>query len=97
LSGFIGFLISEKFGIELVDSGDFYIALMYGVILALTLKPLFKIIDKLEPSYNPFSLKHALFFYKTVFYLGMFNLKSHISTLLNTIHLGVNVFVNLFK
>jgi hypothetical protein len=28
-AGFIGFLISEKFGIELVDSGDFYVGLMY--------------------------------------------------------------------
>ena len=32
-SGFLGFLISEKFGIELVDSGDFYIALMYFIFL----------------------------------------------------------------
>jgi hypothetical protein len=24
LAGFLGFLVSEKFGIELVDSGDFY-------------------------------------------------------------------------
>jgi hypothetical protein len=33
LAGFIGFLISEKFGYELVDSGDFYYAFMYGVFL----------------------------------------------------------------
>lgn len=31
LAGFIGFLISEKFGIELVDSGDFFIGFMYAV------------------------------------------------------------------
>lgn len=91
-SGFIGFLISEKFGIELVDSGDFYIALMYGVILALTLKPLFKIIDKLEPSYNPFSFKHAFTFYKTIFYLFIFNFKKCIPNVSGIIQLTSKLF-----
>ena len=45
LAGFIGFLVSEKFGIELVDSGDFYIAFMYGVFLALAFKPLMRILQ----------------------------------------------------
>lgn len=40
LAGFLGFLISEKFGFELVDSGDFYYALMYLVFLGFSLKPL---------------------------------------------------------
>ena len=42
LSAFIGFLISEKFGIELVDSGDFYIVFMYGVFVALSCRPLLR-------------------------------------------------------
>ena len=33
LSAFFGYLITEKFGFELVDSGDFYIAVMYSVFL----------------------------------------------------------------
>jgi len=37
-AGFIGFLISEKFGIELVDSGDFYFAVMYLVFVGFSLK-----------------------------------------------------------
>jgi len=37
-AAFLGFLISEKFGIELVDSGDFYYLLMYMVIFSYTLK-----------------------------------------------------------
>lgn len=37
-AGFIGFLISEKFGIELVDSGDFYFAFMYAVFVGFSLK-----------------------------------------------------------
>ena len=37
-AGFIGFLISEKFGIELVDSGDFYFAFMYAVFFGFSCK-----------------------------------------------------------
>lgn len=33
LSGFLGFLICEKFGFELLDSGDFYLAFMYLVFV----------------------------------------------------------------
>ena len=45
-AGLLGFLISEKFGIELVDSGDFYNALMYTIFASFSLRPLVKIIDK---------------------------------------------------
>ena len=45
-AGLVGFLISEKFGIELVDSGDFYNALMYAIFASFSLRPLVKIIDK---------------------------------------------------
>ena len=45
-AGLVGFLISEKFGIELVDSGDFYNALMYAIFASFALRPLVKIIDK---------------------------------------------------
>lgn len=37
-AGFIGFLISEKFGIELVDSGDFYFIFMYLVFFGFSVK-----------------------------------------------------------
>ena len=45
-AGLIGFLISEKFGIELVDSGDFYNALMYGIFLVFALRPIIRILGK---------------------------------------------------
>ena len=45
-AGLLGFLISEKFGIELVDSGDFYNALMYVIFASFALRPLIKILDK---------------------------------------------------
>jgi hypothetical protein len=40
LAGFLGFLVSEKFGIELVDSGDFYYLWMYIVFLCFSVRPL---------------------------------------------------------
>jgi hypothetical protein len=40
LAGFLGFLVSEKYGFELVDSGDFYYLFMYIVFLSFSLKPL---------------------------------------------------------
>jgi hypothetical protein len=45
LAAFIGFLVSEKFGIELVDSGDFYIAFMFAVFLGLAIKPFMRILN----------------------------------------------------
>jgi hypothetical protein len=45
-AGLVGFLISEKFGIELVDSGDFYTVFMYGVFACFSLRPLLRIADK---------------------------------------------------
>jgi hypothetical protein len=47
-AGFIGFLISEKFGIELVDSGDFYTAFMYIVFLCFAIKPLARLLGRTE-------------------------------------------------
>jgi hypothetical protein len=45
LAGFIGFLISEKFGYELVDSGDFYYLFMYIVLLVFSIRPLLTVSD----------------------------------------------------
>jgi hypothetical protein len=39
LAGFIGFVVSEKFGFELADSGDFYYLFMYIVFLGFILRP----------------------------------------------------------
>jgi hypothetical protein len=45
LAAFIGFLISEKFGYELVDSGDFYFLFMYLVFLSFSIRPLLIVSD----------------------------------------------------
>ena len=63
LAGFIGFLISEKFGYELVDSGDFYYAFMYGVFLTFSLKPLLTVSDSNKGFIACLSLRSALLFY----------------------------------
>lgn len=49
-SGFLGFLICEKFGFELIDSGDFYILFMYIVFLSFSLRPFLKIISSTDSS-----------------------------------------------
>lgn len=52
LAGFIGFLVGEKFGLELLDSGDFYIALMYLIIFCLAGRLYLKIIDSQTSFYS---------------------------------------------
>jgi hypothetical protein len=75
LAGFIGFLISEKFGYELVDSGDFYYAFMYGVFLTFSLKPLLTVSDSNKGFIACLSLRSALLFYVSLvkLFLKKFN------------------------
>ena len=63
LAGFIGFLISEKFGYELADSGDFYYLFMYGVFATFSLRPLLTVSDSTKGFIDALSLKRVLFFY----------------------------------
>ena len=76
LAGFIGFLISEKFGIELVDSGDFYIVFMYAVFLVFALRPLLLSYSKHETPYNPVSLKYLFIFVADILILFLRFIKS---------------------
>ena len=66
LAGFLGFLISEKFGYELVDSGDFYYAFMYIVFLVFSLKPLLTVSDSQKGFLQCISLKPLLLFYSSL-------------------------------
>lgn len=63
LAAFIGFLISEKFGYELVDSGDFYFLFMYLVFASFALRPLITVSDASKGFWDTFSLKRVLNFY----------------------------------
>lgn len=68
-AAFLGFLITEKFGFELVDSGDFYFLFMYLVFLGFFFKLFLKLFDSEKYSYNPFSYKWFLQFFKIIFFL----------------------------
>ena len=68
-AGFLGFLISEKFGIELVDSGDFYTFFMYIVFLCFSCRPFLKVLSKHDTLYHFFSLKFLLNYTHTVYVL----------------------------
>lgn len=66
LAGFIGFLISEKFGYELVDSGDFYYLFMYLVFLSFSVRPLLIVSDANKGFWDTFSLKRLTLFYSSL-------------------------------
>jgi hypothetical protein len=66
LAGFVGFLISEKFGFELVDSGDFYYLFIYAVFASFILRPLLVVADNSIGFYSLFSLKRVIVFYKNL-------------------------------
>jgi hypothetical protein len=68
LAGFIGFLVSEKFGFELVDSGDFYYLFMYAVFLSFLFKPLLTIANHKNTLSSLLGLKSIANFYLTLFY-----------------------------
>lgn len=66
LAGFLGFLVSEKYGIELPDSGDFYYLWMYGVFIAFSVRPLLTFASKTQSITSLFSLRHILVFYSNL-------------------------------
>lgn len=66
-AGFLGFLISEKFGFELVDSGDFYYLFMYFVFLSFLVKPLLYTANAINNPLSTLSIKNiSTFFIKLV-------------------------------
>lgn len=73
-AAFLGFLICEKFGLELLDSGDFYIAFMYGVFATFSLRPLIRSMTKGTSVYNVISPKH-LFNYLFILFSLLVNFR----------------------
>jgi len=66
LAGFLGFLISEKFGFELVDSGDFYYLFIYISFLAFILRPLLLIVYFKDGLFSAISPKNIYSFYSQI-------------------------------
>lgn len=68
LAGLLGFLVTEKFGFELIDSLDFYILLYYIIILLLITRIFYK-------TFLIFGLKSIIFIYIKFFKLFLICLK----------------------
>lgn len=75
LAGFIGFLVSEKFGFELVDSGDFYFFFMYLVFVAFSLRPLLWVADPEQGFLNLFTPWRVVDFYVLLLNLFLWKVK----------------------
>ena len=69
LAGFLGFLITEKYGFELVDSGDFYFLFMYLVFIAFSIRPLLTTLNSNDPITSVFSIKPVIAYFLNLFYL----------------------------
>jgi len=67
LSSFLGFLICERFGFELLDSGDFYYLFMYVVITCFSCRLLIKHTTTEQAIGNIFSFRWLYFFTSTAF------------------------------
>lgn len=65
-AGFLGFLICEKFGFELLDSGDFYVLFMYIVFLCFFSKLILNICTLRNTNWSVLSPKWFFSFYKNV-------------------------------
>lgn len=69
LAGFLGYLITEKFGLELLDSGDFWFFFMYIVFLVFSFYPLTKIVSETEWNWSVLNYKWGYFFYTQILFL----------------------------
>jgi len=75
-AGFLGFLVSEKFGMELVDSGDFYFLIMYIVFLSFSVRPLLTVLNPSTPLSEVFSLKPIVVLYANLLTLVLKKFRS---------------------
>lgn len=71
-AGFLGFLICEKFGFELLDSGDFYVLFMYIVFFCFFVKMILNICTLKNTNWSVISPKWFFFFYKNLINLWFF-------------------------
>jgi hypothetical protein len=76
LAGFIGFLISEKFGFELVDSGDFYFFFMYIVFISFSVRPLLMVANPEKGFMDVISLRRVANFYNSLLLILTYTIKN---------------------
>jgi hypothetical protein len=75
LAGFVGFLISEKFGFELVDSGDFYYLFIYIVFICFSVRPLLTTVDSKNSILQLFTARPIIIFFSVLLTLFFKKLK----------------------
>lgn len=68
-SAFIGYLITEKFGVELVDSGDFYFLVMYTVFFLVACRFWLKSLYNTNPLFIFKPITNMLQILKSLLYL----------------------------
>lgn len=56
LSGMYGFMVCEKFGFELIDSGDFLFVVMYLAVLSFIVASFVSIVNTTTALFNSFML-----------------------------------------
>ena len=69
LAAFLGFLISEKYGFELVDSGDFYYLFMYMVFLSFSVRPIVHTLISKDSWFSILSIKPLIVYFINLFQL----------------------------
>jgi len=69
LGGLLVYLVAEKYGIELVDSGDFYYLIMYVGFLIFSFKPFLVITSYNVSLGSVFSLKRVFKFYSNILFI----------------------------
>ena len=75
LAAFLGFLISEKYGFEMVDSGDFYFLFMYLVFISFSIRPLLITLNSNNSVYSIFTIKPVISYFLNLFYLILKKIK----------------------
>lgn len=63
LAALYGFLVTEKFGFEMIDSGDFYMILMYVIFLVLALRVIYKTLNTSNSLTSLLSFSNLTTFY----------------------------------
>ena len=82
-AGFLGFLICEKFGLELLDSGDFYFLFMYAVFLTFSVRPFLRIMSEKSTVWYFFSYKPLFIFFRDLSVLTVNATKHYLGKIFN--------------
>lgn len=80
LAALLGFLITEKFGFELIDSGDFYLIIMYLIFLVIIVKVYINTIN-INNNIFLFSFYNIFYFFNIIINLFLKFLKKKLNSL----------------